>query len=92
MPLKFRLSERANKKYDVWVPQLQKWVSFGDNRYSHYKTSSAIPKSLHVFEEHRDLSRRANYRRRAGNIKNAAGELTVNDPTTANYYAYHYLW
>ena len=89
---RFRLSHVKNKKYDVWVPSLEKWISFGDARYEHYLTSSAIPLKLHVYAEHGDIKRRDAYRRRAGNIRNGKGDLTVNNKESANYYAYHYLW
>jgi hypothetical protein len=83
----FRLSRVKNKKYDVWVPTLDKWISFGDKRYAHYKTSSTIPAALHVYAEHRDAKRRDAYRKRAGNIRDASGRLTVNNMETENFYA-----
>lgn len=88
----FRLSHAKYKKYDVWVPSLDKWVSFGDKRYEHYKTSAVIPEELHVYAEHRDPKRREAYRRRAGRIRDKSGRLTVNNKESANYYAYHFLW
>lgn len=88
----FRLSNAKYKKYDVWVPSLNKWIGFGDKRYEHYKTSNAIPRSLHVYPEHHDDVRRDSYRRRASKIKDASGHLTYKNKEKANYYAYHYLW
>ena len=85
-----RLSTRKNKKYDVYYNG--KWISFGDKRYEHYKTSELIPESLHIYREHRDPERRSNYRTRAKGILNKYGELTYKDKNSPNYCAYHLLW
>lgn len=88
--MQFRISTRKNKKYDVYYNG--KWISFGDNRYEHYKTSSKIPQELHIYPEHFDLARRYNYRNRAKNIINNSGEYTYLNKNYPNYWAFHYLW
>lgn len=72
-----RQSKRKFKKYDVLYSG--KWISFGDNRYED-------------FLDHQDPKRRANYRKRAGGIKNKKGELTYKDPNSPNYWSYWVLW
>jgi len=85
-----RISTRKNKKYDVYYNN--RWISFGDNRYEHYKTSKLIPTSLRIYPEHLDKQRRANYRRRASKIVNKYGKLTYKDKNSSNYWAYKLLW
>jgi hypothetical protein len=90
--MKFRISQSPNKKYDVYLDDIQKWLPFGDKRYAHFKTSSKIPKSMHIYEEHGDEKRRNNYRSRASKITDKFGNLTFNDPKSPNFYSYHFLW
>jgi hypothetical protein len=85
-----RLSTHKNKKYDVLYKG--KWIPFGDNRYEHYKTSELIPKSMHIYNEHKNPERRRSYRMRAKGILNKNGELTYKDKNSPNYWAYHLLW
>jgi hypothetical protein len=86
----FRISNKKNKKYDVYFND--KWISFGDSRYEHYKTSNMIPQNLHIYPEHHDKERRYKYRVRASKIVNRDGQLTYNDKNYGNYWAYHCLW
>lgn len=72
-----RVSKRKHKKYDVLYKG--KWISYGDNRYQD-------------FLDHQDPKRRANYRNRAGGIRNKKGELTYKIPTSPNYWSYWTLW
>ena len=44
------------------------------------------------FTQHHDEKRRENYLARSGGIKNKSGELTKNDPFSANYWARKVLW
>jgi hypothetical protein len=44
------------------------------------------------FTQHKDPERRANYLARSGGIRNKSGELTKNDPFSANYWARKVLW
>jgi hypothetical protein len=88
----FRISHYKNKKYDVYLEDINKWLPFGDIRYEHYKTSHLIPQYLHIYKEHKNRFRRDNYRHRASNIKDKNGNLTYKDPHSANYWAFNYLW
>ncbi len=88
----FQLSERKNKKFKVYNPQLRQWIHFGHPHYLHYRTSHLIPKELHVWPEHRDNQRRLRYRARASKIRDRDGNLTYLDDTSPNYWSYHFLW
>ena len=75
-------SKRKNKKYDVFVDNYIYVTSYGDKRYEQY---------YDIFDEynylnHHDPYRRQNYKKRA----KAIGRLS--DPTSANFWSYHYLW
>jgi hypothetical protein len=86
----FRLSTHKNKKYDVFY--MGKWISFGDKRYEHYKTSDLIPYDLHIYPEHQDEYRRLNYMKRASQIRDKEGNLTYINKLSPNYWSYHLLW
>jgi hypothetical protein len=75
-------STRKNKKYDVLDENKNYVLSFGDKKYNHF---------FDVFGEyqylnHNDEHRRQNYRKRAAGI----GHL--DDPYSANFWSYHFLW
>jgi hypothetical protein len=86
----FRISTKKNKKYDVYYNN--KWISFGQLPYEHYKTSNKIPQELHIYEEHHDKERRNNYRKRASKITNKEGKYTYKNKNSPNYWSYFYLW
>lgn len=44
------------------------------------------------FTQHKDSDRRANYLARSGGIRDKDGNLTKNDPFSANYWARKVLW
>jgi len=88
----FRISHHKNKKYDVYLEDINKWIPFGDERYDHYKTSNKIPKDLHIYYEHGDKTRQDNYRKRASKITDKYGNYTYLNPHSPNYWSYHYLW
>lgn len=44
------------------------------------------------FTQHKDPERRANYLARSGGIRDKDGNLTKNDPFSANYWARKVLW
>ena len=71
-------STRKNKKHMITRPD-GSVVHFGDSRYEDFTT-------------HKDKNRQQNYCRRAGAIKNKNGQLTGNDPSSANFYAMRLLW
>lgn len=82
----YEKSDRKNKKLKVLVDG--KTIHFGDTRYQQFKDKTGIWKEL----DHNDDKRRKNYLTRTANIKNKAGKLTANDPSSANYHARRILW
>ena len=71
-------STRKNNKYMV-TNQNGKKVHFGSKKYADYLT-------------HKDDDRRDKYLARATKIKNKQGELTYNNPESANFWSVHLLW
>ena len=71
-------STRKNNKYMVTFKSGKK-VHFGSTKYADYLT-------------HKDKERRDKYLTRATKIKNKQGELTYNDPESANFWSVHLLW
>ena len=49
-------------------------------------------RGMEDYTQHHDEKRRANYLARSGGIRNKSGELTKNDPFSANYWARKELW
>lgn len=49
-------------------------------------------RGMEDFTQHKDPKRRENYLARSGGIRNKSGELTKNDPFSANYWARKVLW
>jgi hypothetical protein len=86
--VEFKVSTRKNKKYMVKVGN--KWVHFGDKRYSQYTDRVPLKKYSHL--DHKDLKRRANYLARAKGIKDKQGNLTWKDKTSPNYWSIRWLW
>lgn len=85
----FKKSTNKNKKYMVKTPS-GKWIHFGAREMEHYKDSTGLGLYSHL--NHGDKERRRKYLARAKGIKNKNGELTWNNPESANYYAVKYLW
>ena len=71
-------SKRKNNKYVVTLPSGKK-IHFG---------SSSFPDFL----IHRDEDRRSKYLSRAKKIKNKKGELTFENPESANFWSINLLW
>ena len=71
-------STRKNNKYMVTLPSGKK-VHFGSTKYPDYLT-------------HKDKDRRDKYLARATKIKNKQGELTYNNPESANFWSVNLLW
>jgi len=83
----YERSDNKNKKLKVIVDN--KTIHFGDIRYEHFKDKTGLlPKRLN----HGDQKRRKNYLNRAGGIRNKAGKLTSQDPSSPNYHAIRILW
>ena len=85
-----RNSRRYNKKYDVFYNG--KWIPFGQKGYLHFRTSELIPKELNRYPIHNDLKRRERYLKRAMGIRDKNGNLTYNNPNSANFWAINLLW
>ena len=49
-------------------------------------------RGMEDYTQHHDEKRRENYLARSGGIRNKQGELTKNDPFSANYWARKELW
>ena len=83
--MKLVLLERSKRKHKKWMAILQdtsnetQIVHFGDSRYEDYT-------------QHKDETRRESYRARASKIRNKKGDLTIQDPLSANAWSYHVLW
>ena len=86
--MEFRKSTHKGKKYDVFYKD--RWISFGDLRYEHYKDTT--PLKLYSHLDHGDQVRRKSYLSRAKGIKDKKGNLTWKNKHSANYYSVHYLW
>ena len=71
-------STRKNNKYMVTLESGKK-VHFGSTKYADYLT-------------HKDKDRRDKYLSRATKIKNKQGELTYNNPESANFWSVNLLW
>ena len=71
-------STRKNNKYMVTLKSGKK-VHFGSTKYADYLT-------------HKDKERREKYLTRATKIKNKQGELTYNNPESANFWSVNLLW
>ncbi len=83
----YSLSDNKNKKLKVVVDG--KTIHFGDSRYEHYKDKTGLlPKS----QNHGDEKRRTDYLTRSSKIKDKDGNLTVNNPKSANYHSVRILW
>lgn len=74
-------SPRKNKKKMVRVKRggQTKTVHFGHSSYSD-------------FTKHKSKKRRDNYLKRSGGIRNKSGQLTKDDPFSANHWARKVLW
>ena len=49
-------------------------------------------RGMQDYTQHHDDGRRKNYLARSAGIRNKSGELTKNDPFSANYWARKVLW
>ena len=79
-------STRPDKKLMVKVDG--KTIHFGSRRMGHFRDKTGIWSS----KNHNDPKRRKNYLSRSGGIKNKAGQLTKNLPSSPNYHARRVLW
>lgn len=84
----FRVSEKKNKKYDVYWNG--KWISFGHSQYSHYRDRTGLGEYSYL--DNNDRAKRKAYLARAKGIKDKDGKLTYKDKNSPNYWAVKYLW
>ena len=82
----YEKSPVKNKKLRVIVND--KKIDFGDTRYQHFKDKTKIFSNL----DHNDEKRRKNHLTRTANQKDGKGNLTKNNPLSANYHARRILW
>jgi hypothetical protein len=67
----------------------QRIVHFGATGYQHYyDRTGLLPKS----QNHKDPVRRKAYFERHSKVLNKEGKRVINDPLSASYWAYKYLW
>ena len=71
-------SKRKDMKYTVTL-ETGKKINFGSAKYEDYLS-------------HKDEERREKYLKRAKTIKNKQGELTFDNPQSANYWSLNLLW
>ena len=71
-------STRKNNKYVATISSGKK-IHFGSSNYSDYLI-------------HEDKERKDRYLARAKKIKNTQGELTYNNPESANFWSVNLLW
>ena len=71
-------SKRKDKKYNV-ILESGKKIHFGSTKYEDYLSL-------------KDNDRRQKYLERAKGIKNKQGELTFENPQSANYWSINLLW
>ena len=82
----YQISSRPGKKLMVKVGN--KRIHFGSFKNEHFRDKTGIWKSL----DHNDKERRKRYLSRSSGIKNKSGELTKDDPMSANYHSRRVLW
>jgi hypothetical protein len=83
----YSLSDKPNKKLKVTVDS--KVIHFGSSEYEHFfDQTKLLPTKLN----HGDEKRRKAYLTRASKIKDKDGNLTVDNPTSANYHSVRVLW
>tara|TARA_R110002012_G_scaffold288476_1_gene481220 strand:- start:55 stop:330 length:276 start_codon:yes stop_codon:yes gene_type:complete len=82
--------ERSTKKGKKLMVEVDgRTIHFGDINMGHFKDKTGLlPKRLN----HGDKDRRKNFLTRSGGIKNKAGKLTKNIPSSPNYHARRVLW
>lgn len=86
--MQFKKSTHKDKKYMVLYNG--KWIHFGDINMQQYKDSTGL--GLYSSLNHNDEKRRKSYLARAKGIKDGYGNLTYDNPNSANYYSIRYLW
>lgn len=83
----YKKSTRSTKKLMTTVAG--KIIHFGAISMEHYFDKTGLtPQKLN----HGDKKRKKNYLQRSAGIKDGKGNLTKDDPTSANYHSRQILW
>lgn len=85
-----RADLKPNEPMRSWKPEKKLVVlakEGDDEKVIHFGDAN-----MDDFTQHKDERRRDNYLKRAGGIRNSAGQLTKDDKFSANYWAMRYLW
>lgn len=84
--LKFKKSEKADKKYTAILRNKKtgqtKQVHFGSSKYEHWKDTTGLGEFSH--KNHNDAQRRKHFRARMGDF--------AKKKYSPAYFSYHYLW
>lgn len=81
---------KPNEPLRSWKPEKKLVVlakEGDDEKVIHFGDAN-----MEDYTQHKDEKRRDNYLKRAGGIRNSAGQLTKDDKFSANYWAMRYLW
>lgn len=81
---------KPNEPMRSWKPEKKLVVlakEGDDEKVIHFGDAN-----MEDYTQHHDERRRENYLKRAGGIRNSAGQLTKDDKFSANYWAMRYLW
>lgn len=89
--LVYQPSSRKHKKLMVYVADGDgtRLIHFGDSRHDHFFDRTGL---LPLERNHRDPLRRRLYLARSKHVRNGKGELTADNPLSANYHARRVLW
>ena len=85
---KYIYVKSPRKDFKLRVVVNGKTIDFGSRKNQHFKDKTGIWKSL----DHGDATRRKNYLTRSAGIKDGKGNLTKDNPMSANYHARRVLW
>lgn len=85
---KYNYEKSPRKGFKLRVVVGKKTIDFGQQGYQHFKDKTGIWKSL----DHNNKERRKKYLTRSAGIKDKQGNLTKNNPLSANYHARRVLW
>lgn len=90
MKVEFEKSPNKTKKYRALIFDGEgvKYVDFGAIGYEQYRDKIGLYSHL----DHRDKTRRQNYRDRHGKIKLADGRIAKDVKYTSAWFSWNYLW
>lgn len=90
--LKFVKSPRKNKKYRAIYSKGDRvyTTDFGDNRYQHYEDKTGLGLYSHL--DHKNETRRRNYRKRHKAIKDKFGRIAKDVKYSPAWFSWNFLW